>query len=131
MNEIHVCRNTWVYCDGNCHKCDVIATDTTYIVKPIFNTTPITEEILKMPPADGSTIPKELCKMSNIQIFVNEDSISRKQAIEKAKAFKIPAPTDGVEKTLNAVIDAIAHSIAGLPAVNTTQHTECVVNEDE
>ena len=62
-------------CDGNCHKCDVVATDATYVIKPIFNTTPITEEILKMLPADGSTIPKELCKTStgNIQISVNEN----------------------------------------------------------
>ena len=65
------------------------------------------------------------------QIFVNEDSISRKQAIEKAKAYKISAPTDGVEKTINAVIDAIARSIAELPAANAPQHTECMVNEDE
>lgn len=44
------------------------------------------------------------------------DLISREQAIEKVKAFKIFAPTDGVEKTLNAVMDAIVHSIAVLPA---------------
>lgn len=64
--------------DGNCHKCDVVATDTTYIIKPIFETTPITEELLKMPPADGSTIPKELCKIGtgNIQIFTNEDLVA-------------------------------------------------------
>ena len=37
--------------------------DAKYIIKPIFNTTPITGELLKMPPADGSTIPKELWKM--------------------------------------------------------------------
>ena len=109
----------------------IVATDATYIVKPIFNTTPITEEPLKMPPADGSTIPKELLKTDNIQIFVNEDSISRKQAIKKVKAYKISTPTDGVEKVINAVIDAIAHSIAELPAANKPQHTECVVNEDE
>ena len=131
MNELRLCRNAWMRCDGNCSKCDVVATDATYIIKPIFNTTPITEELLKMPPADGSTIPKELLKTDNIQIFVNEDSISRKQAIEKVKAYKIFAPTDGVEKTLNAVMDAIARSIAELPAANTTQHTEYMVNEDE
>lgn len=131
MNELRLCRNTWMRCDGNCSKCDVVATDATYIVKPIFNTTPITEEPLKMPPVDGSTTPKELLKTDNIQIFVNEGSINRKQAIKKVKAYKISAPTDGVEKVINAVIDAIARSIAELPAANTPQHTECVVNEDE
>ena len=67
-----MCRHTWMYCDGNCHKCDVVATDATYIVKPIFNTTPITEEPLKMPPADGSSIPKEYWKRGDIQLLVNE-----------------------------------------------------------
>lgn len=62
------------------------------------------------------------------QLSVNEDLISREQAIEKVKAFKIFAPTDGVEKTLNAVMDAIVYSIAGLPSANATQHTECVGN---
>lgn len=73
MNEVRLCRNTWVYCDGNCHKCDVVATDVTYIIKSIFETTPITEELLKMPPADGSTIPKELWKMDDNQLSVNEN----------------------------------------------------------
>lgn len=121
MNELRLCRNTWMRCDGNCSKCDVVATDATYIVKPIFNTTSITEEPLKMPPADGSTIPKELLKTNNIQIFVNEGSINRKQAIKKVKAYKISAPTDGVEKVINAVIEAIAHSIAELPATDVVE----------
>ena len=121
MNELRLCRNTWMRCDGNCSKCDVVATDATYIVKPIFNTTSITEEPLKMPPADGSTIPKELLKTNNIQIFVNEGSINRKQAIKKVKAYKISAPTDGVEKVINAVIDAIARSIAELPTTDSVQ----------
>lgn len=48
---------------------------------------------------------------------MNDDTVSREQAIETVKAYKIFAPTDGVEKTLNAVMDAIVHSIAALPAV--------------
>lgn len=64
--------------------------DAKYIIKPIFETTPITEELFKMPPADGSTIPKELCKTGNIQISINEDSVA----------------------------DAIARSITKLPVVD-------------
>lgn len=75
MNEMRICKNTWMYCDGKCYKCngEVTVTDATYIIEPIFDTTPITGELLKMPPADGSTIPKELCKTGNIQISVNEN----------------------------------------------------------
>lgn len=103
--------------------CTLYAPKTGYNIKidEIFETTPITEELLKMPPADGSTIPKELWKTGNIQIFVNEDSISRKQAIKKVKAYKISAPTDGVEKVINAVIDAIARSIAELPSADVVE----------
>lgn len=67
------------------------------------------------------------------QLSVNEDSISREQAIEKVKAYKIFAPTDGVEKTLNAVIEAIAHSIAELPTPDgvKAQHGRWIdVNDD-
>ena len=47
--------------------------DAKYIIKPIFNTTPIPEELLKLPPADGSTIPKELWKRGDNQLSVNEN----------------------------------------------------------
>lgn len=73
MNEVRMCRNTWMYCDGNCDKCngEITVTDATYIIEPIFDTTPITEELLKMPPADGSTMPKEYLKKGSNQISVN------------------------------------------------------------
>ena len=29
MNEIRRCRNTWMYCDGNCHNCETSATTST------------------------------------------------------------------------------------------------------
>lgn len=93
----------------------------------------VAEELSKVPwynrddERQAVRIVKEFSSADN-QLWVNENLISREQVIEKVKAFKIFAPTDGVEKTLNAVMDAIAHSIAELPAANATQHTECVGN---
>lgn len=76
-------------------------------------------------------IVKEFSSAADNQLSTNEDLISREQAIEKVKAYKIFAPTDGVEKVINAVMDAIARSIAELPSVKTNQHIEYMVNEDE
>lgn len=48
--------------------------DAKYFIRPIFGTTPITEELLEMPPADGSTIPQELWKRGDdSQLSVNEN----------------------------------------------------------
>ena len=58
------------------------------------------------------------------QLPVNENLISREQAIEKVNAYKVFAPTDGVEKTLNAVMDAIARSIAELPPAADVQEVK-------
>lgn len=35
MNEIHRCRNTWMYCDGNCTNCTFFATSTSTNLKQI------------------------------------------------------------------------------------------------
>ena len=67
-------------------------------------------------------IVKEFSAADN-ELPVDENLISREQAIEK-----VIAPTD---ETLNAVIDAIARSIAELSSVKTNQHIEYMVNEDE
>ena len=63
------------------------------------------------------------------QLLVNENLISREQAIEKVKEFKIFAPTDGVEKTLNAVMDAIARSIGELPTAGALKHGRWELDE--
>ena len=77
----------------------------------------VIEEFIKVPwfnqddERQAVRIVKEFSAADN-QLSTNEDLISREQAIEKVKAYKIFAPTDGVEKVINAVMEAIARSIA-------------------
>ncbi len=44
MIEIRRCRDTWVFCDGNCHNCGFTATSysTSTIGTGTFNSTPRT-----------------------------------------------------------------------------------------